>query len=593
MRLLRATRLVLSFWFGANPTRALAVSCAVPMQQLSGVLGAGMASLLGAAAIGHRPVLAIEAMLLGAAWVLADRGLGAFVGGRRAVLAQEIRHHAEVQTISRVADIPGLRHLEQPELLDRLQLLEQDCGAMAAGFWWVTSLAGFLLELAVIATVLARIDLLLLLLPLFAFPSLVATVLAQAVRNAAEIASAGQARLRDHLAEIALSPSGGREARLFGSGSDLLLRIEGLARAVRKRLDLADGQAAAMQIGGWIILGIGYLGALILVTQQALLGRVGAGQLLFTLIAAQQIQGAVVKSVGLVQRVQGIIRSALRIEWFDTYAQQARPVIRNPAPIPGRLARGIELEDVCFRYPGTDRTVLDHVSIHLPAGSVVALVGENGAGKTSLVKLLGHFYEPEAGRILVDGIDLQRLDPEAWRCRLTAGFQDYARLELLARESVGTGDLRRIDDDGFIRGAVSRGGAGNVIDSLPAGLQTQLGGTWEGGVELSAGQWQRVALARTQMRDVPLLQILDEPTSSLDPRAENELFERLVEAARRDRGQSQITILVSHRFSTVRAADLIVVIDGGRVREVGSHRELMAKGGLYAELYTIQATSYR
>jgi ATP-binding cassette subfamily B protein len=249
---------------------------------------------------------------------------------------------------------------------------------------------------------------------------------------------------------------------------------------------------------------------------------------------------------------------------------------------------------VSFCYPGTDRKVLDDVSLELPAGAVVALVGENGAGKSTLVKLLCKLYEPSAGRILIDGAPLARMPAPAWRAKLAGAFQDFFRFELPARQSVGIGDLPRVDDEAAVRGAVDRAGASDVIEKLPRGLDTQLGPTWPGGVELSFGQWQKLALARGFMRAEPLLLVLDEPTAALDAETEHALFERFAAAARTQRAAGGgITVLVSHRFSTVRMADVIVVLDGARVAEVGSHDALIARRGQYAELYGIQAAAYR
>jgi ATP-binding cassette, subfamily B, bacterial len=225
----------------------------------------------------------------------------------------------------------------------------------------------------------------------------------------------------------------------------------------------------------------------------------------------------------------------------------------------------------------------------------VAIVGENGAGKTTLVKLLAKMYEPSSGSILVDDVPLARLPANEWRARLAGAFQDFFRFEFSAGHTVGLGDLPRMDDRPSVAAAVDRAGAGDVVERLKSGLDTQLGPTWPEGVELSFGQWQKLALARGFMRDQPLLLILDEPTAALDAETEHALFERYAAAARGgdNKASGRITILVSHRFSTVRMADLIVVLDGARLVEVGTHDELMAKNGPYAELYGIQAAAYR
>jgi ATP-binding cassette subfamily B protein len=233
------------------------------------------------------------------------------------------------------------------------------------------------------------------------------------------------------------------------------------------------------------------------------------------------------------------------------------------------------------------------VDLRLPAGATVALVGENGAGKTTLVKLLTAMYRPTNGRITVDGTDLSQLDAAAWRSRATATFQDFVQFQTRLGDGVGAGDLPRIADDTAVLGAMDRAGASVVLDGLPEGLGT-LVGSYIGGRGLSGGQWQRLALARGLMRESPVLVVLDEPTSNLDARAEAALFERYQTAARRLGQQcGAITLLVTHRVATVAAADLIVVLDAGRVVEVGRQSQLLEAGGLYAELFTIQAAAYK
>jgi ATP-binding cassette subfamily B protein len=281
-----------------------------------------------------------------------------------------------------------------------------------------------------------------------------------------------------------------------------------------------------------------------------------------------------------------------RLAWLEDYA--ASTAASADMSVPNVLQDGIRLDHVSFAYPGTSRLVLDDVCLTLPAGSVVAIVGENGAGKTTLVKLLTKMYEPTSGSILVDNTPLARISPDEWRGRLAGALQDFFRFELRARLAVGLGDVPRRDDGPAILTAVDRAGANDVVSGLKSGLETQLGHNWPEGVEVSFGQWQKLALARGFMRDAPLLLVLDEPTAALDAETEHALFERYAAAARGDDdGSGRITILVSHRFSTARMADLIVVIDGSRVVQVGSHEELMTKGGQYAELYNIQATAYR
>jgi ATP-binding cassette subfamily B protein len=319
---------------------------------------------------------------------------------------------------------------------------------------------------------------------------------------------------------------------------------------------------------------------------------------LLVLAAGSRLSAYVGATVGEIGFLRGIwMDGSRRLAWLEDYA--AALVAPANLPVPERLVSGITLDNVSFAYPGTDRLVLRDVCVDLPAGSVVAIVGENGAGKSTLVKLLCKLYQPTSGRILVDGADLERLPADEWRTRLAGAFQDFFRFELKARQSVGLGDVPRIDHDPSVHAAVERAGAADVVDRLAAGLDTQLGPTWPDGVEVSFGQWQKLALARGFMRDQPLLLILDEPTAALDAETEHAMFERYAAAVRGSSNgkppemSGRVTILVSHRFSTVRMADRIIVLDGARLVEAGSHEELMAAGGTYAELYHIQAAAYR
>ncbi len=258
----------------------------------------------------------------------------------------------------------------------------------------------------------------------------------------------------------------------------------------------------------------------------------------------------------------------------------------------------VEVENLTHRYK--ERVALSDVSFQVKEGEIFGLLGQNGAGKTTLVKLLCKLYEPTAGRILVDGAPLARMRVSDWRRCLSGAFQDFFRFEFRARHSVGIGDLPRLDDETAVIAAIARAGAEDVVERLPAGLETQLGATWPGGVEVSFGQWQKLALARGFMREEPLLLVLDEPTAALDAETEHALFERYAAAARGGVGETRdgaaagrVTILVSHRFSTVRMADRIVVLEGGAIIELGTHDELLLKDGRYAELFNLQAASYR
>jgi len=406
------------------------------------------------------------------------------------------------------------------------------------------------------------------------------------VERIAEERGAAAGRMARHLFVTATTAPPGKEVRVTRIGQRLV-------RERREAWERWYGPVAAARWGSalwhalaWTVFGGAYVGAIVFVSSGL---HAKPGDVLLVLAAGGRLSAYIGATVGEIGFLRGIwLDGSRRLAWLEDYA--ASLVASADLPAPSRLREGIRLEDVSFAYPGTDRLVLDSVDLDLPAGSVVALVGENGAGKTTLVKLLCKLYEPTAGRILVDGAPLFRMRADEWRSRLAGAFQDFCRFELPARHSVGVGDVPRRDDERAVASAVERAGADDVVARLPHGLDTQLGPTWPGGVEVSFGQWQKLALARGFMRDEPLLLVLDEPTAALDAETEHALFERYAAAAR---GTTGLTILVSHRFSTVRMADRIVVLDGSRVAQVGSHEELMASGGPYAELYAIQAAAYR
>jgi len=355
----------------------------------------------------------------------------------------------------------------------------------------------------------------------------------------------------------------------------------------------AQRRATLVAASGQLVFAAAYVTAVLLVVRQAIAGRSAVGDVVLVITLAAQINQQVSAALSQVRNMQRVSYGFTRLRWLRDLVA-ATETTDTDAPMPERIGAGITLTGVSFTYPGTDRPVLDGVDLLLPAGATVAIVGENGAGKTTLVKLLCRFYEATSGTIALDGVDIRRIPVDAWRDRIAAGFQDFVRLEAPAQHTVGVGDLPRIDDESAVRTALGRARATDVIDRLDQGLSTHLGKTYADGTELSGGQWQKLALGRAMMRESPLLLILDEPTSALDAESEHRLFEQYAANARRlGEASGSITVLVSHRFSTVRMADLILVVDGGRVAEAGSHDELMAVDGLYAELFTLQAAAYR
>jgi ATP-binding cassette subfamily B protein len=496
------------------------------------------------------------------------------------------------------ASVATIAHHERPDYLDRLSVLRNQVFVLDHMYMSLFSTCGWILRLGVTIALLVSIHPALALLAVFALPTVLTSTWRPGVERTAEERGAQADRLAKHLFATATTAPPGKEVRVTGIGPRLVTQR-------REAWERWYGPVAASRWGSavwhtlaWAAFGAGYVGAIVFVSSG--LGA-PAPDVLLVLAAGSRLSSYIGATVGEIGFLRGIwLDGSKRLVWLEDYA--ASLVASADLPVPPRLKDGIRLEHVSFAYPGTERRVLDDVSLHLPAGSVVAIVGENGAGKTTLVKLLCKLYEPGAGRILVDGADLARMPADEWRERLAGAFQDFFRFEFRARHTVGVGDVPRLDDEPAVAAAVGRAGADDVVARLLAGLETQLGPTWPGGVEVSFGQWQKLALARGFMRDHPLLLVLDEPTAALDAETEHALFERYAAAARGDGGgpasddgaaDGRITILVSHRFSTVRMANLIVVLDGARVVEVGSHDELMARGGPYAELYGIQAAAYR
>src|SRR5215211_613728 len=484
------------------------------------------------------------------------------------------------------ATVATIAHQERPEWLDRLTVLRDQVFVLDHLYMSLFSTAGWVLRLGVTVGLLISINPWLAGLALFALPTIVTSAWRPAVERGAQERGAQSSRLARHLYQTATTAPPGKEVRVTGIGP----RLAADRRAAWERwygpLARARWGSAAWHSAAWAVFGAGYVGAVVVVASVL---DAGPAAVLLVLAAGSRLSAYIAATAFEIGFLRGIwMDGSRRLAWLEDYA--AAVAASGGEPVPDRLAEGIRLEQVSFAYPGSDRLALDDLSLTLPAGTVVALVGENGAGKTTLVKLLCKLYEPTSGQILVDGRPLRRMDAGAWRARLAGAFQDFFRFELRARHSVGVGDLPRHDDEPAVAAAVGRAGAADVVGRLTSGLDTQLGPAWPGGVEVSFGQWQKLALARGFMRDGPLLLVLDEPTAALDAETEHALFERYAAAARAGAG---ITLLVSHRFSTVRMADLIVVLDGARLVEVGSHADLLARGGQYAELYGIQAAAYR
>ena len=547
--------------------------------------------LLGKGVLEHRP-----GMVQGAAI-----GLGVSTAGTwflRTVSTRVQRRFRDKVTIALEAHVARLQasvatvaHQELPEYLDRLSMLRNQVFVLDHMYMSLFSTLGWILRLGVTMALLASIHPALLLLVVFAIPTVLTSTWRPEVERSAHERGAQTNRLARHLFTIATTAPPGKEVRITGIGERLIKDRRAAWERWYEPVAATRRGSALWYALAWAIFGLAYVGAIIFVSYA--LGR-PASQVLLVLAAGARLSAYIGATVGEIGFLRGFwMDGSRRLAWLEDYA--ASVAAAGDLPVPTVLHRGIRLDRVSFVYPGTSRVVLDDVSMLLPAGAVVAIVGENGAGKTTLVKLLAKMYEPSTGSIFLDDTPLARVPAGEWRDRLAGAFQDFFRFEFRAGHTVGLGDVPRLDDEPAVLAAIGRAGADDVLARLTSGLDTQLGPTWPSGVDLSFGQWQKLALARGFMRDQPLLLVLDEPTAALDAETEHALFERYAIAAR-GTGTSDsgcITILVSHRFSTVRMADIIVVLDGARLVEVGTHDELMAKSGQYSELYSIQAAAYR
>jgi ATP-binding cassette subfamily B protein len=399
-----------------------------------------------------------------------------------------------------------------------------------------------------------------------------------------------QRRLLDYLRLLGASIQSAKEVKMFGLGDYLAGRYERLAEEIdSENRALAIRRAGLGSLLNLISTG-GYYGAYAVVLLKTLAGAISIGS--FTMLT-----GAFSRSRTYIEQIlsgfNDISEQALFLkDLFEFFEME--PTIRTgvglsgaaiPAPRPIRF--GFEFQNVGFGYPGSGRLVVQNINFHLEPSEKVALIGENGAGKTTLVKLLARLYDPTEGRILLDGVDLREYDIEDLRREIGVIFQDYLRYDMLVRENIGFGRLESLADSERIASAAYKSLAKNLIDRLPNGYDQMVGRRFEGGVDLSGGEWQKLAIARAYMRDAQLL-ILDEPTATLDARAEYEVFQRFADLTR-----GRMAVLISHRFSTTRMADRILVLADGAIQEQGTHHQLVARGGRYAELFELQAAGYR
>ncbi len=394
-----------------------------------------------------------------------------------------------------------------------------------------------------------------------------------------------ETRMQLYLETVLAREDYAKEVKLYGLGARLLQRY----RAIFDRLYRED-RKLTIRRDSWGF-GLGLIGTLALygaygwIALEAVAGAITIGQMTMYLMLFRQGQSAVSASLSA---IGGMYEDNLYLSTLYEYLETPVRRLLGGATSGPDPTDGVRFEDVGFTYPGADRPALEHVTLHLKPGTSLALVGENGSGKTTLIKLLTRLYDPTSGRVLLEGRDLREWDEGTLRARIGVIFQDFARYQMLVGENIGAGDEPAFEDEARWREAAGKGRAEEFIETLPAGYQTQLGKWFKDGRELSGGQWQKIALSRAFMRMKADILVLDEPTAAMDAQAEAEVFEHF-----RQLSHDRIAILISHRFSTVRMADQIAVIDDGRIAELGSHEQLMQVDGVYARLFALQARGYR
>ena len=480
-----------------------------------------------------------------------------------------------------------LAQFEDAEIYDHLERARRQTTGRIGLFTLLLGTAQDLITLASLAGVLlVQLPWLLLLLTIAVLPAFLGEAHFASLGYSLLFSWTPERRLLDYLRYMGASDESAKEVKLFGLSKFLVGRYADLSDKFyqeNKKLAVRRNIVSTLLV----ILGtLGYYGAYVVIIYRTVLGVFSIGTLTF-------LAGSFRQSRDLIQRVllalSQIYEQSLYLSDLFTFFDVRPTVVSQPGAraVPRPIRTGFQFENVGFRYPGSQRWAVRHLSFTFEPHERIALVGENGAGKTTLVKLLARLYDPDEGRILLDGVDLRDYDLDSLRKNIGIIFQDFVRYDFILRENIGVSQVEALDDDARIREAARRSLADSVAQRVPQGFDQMLGRRFDNGVELSGGEWQKVALARAYMRDAQVL-ILDEPTAALDARAEYEVFLRFAELTK-----GRMAVLISHRFSTVRMADRILVLKGGELVDDGTHEELLARGGLYAELFSLQAAGYR
>jgi ATP-binding cassette subfamily B protein len=536
----------------------------------------------------HQPITNRLWWLVAAEFALAvSMGLvGRLIDYLDALLAGRYMNHISVRVMEHAASLDLLAY-EDPVFYDRLERAR----VQATDRLYMIQAIGRLIQ-QVITTITLSISIivfspwLLLLLIVGVIPAFVGETHFAFLGYAKNFRQTPIRRQLDYLRVLGGSKEAAKELKLFGLRDFLTGRFKALSDQVYHE-DIALARRKVIAGSGLSMIGTaGYYTAYVYAVWQTVTGVFSFGTLTLLANAIREASSNLQQTFSTLSTIadQALFLTDL-IAFFEM-----KPTIRSKAnalPAPRPIQRGFEFRNVSFRYPGSSRLVLNELNFHLRPGERVALIGENGEGKTTIVKLLTRLYDPAEGQVLLDGVDLREYDLDDLYSEIGVIFQDFMRYEMTARENIAVGRIDRMNDIELLQESARKSMAADVLRKLPAGLEQMLGRRFDGGVDLSGGEWQKVALARAYLRDAQVL-ILDEPTSALDARSEYEVFKRFAELT-----TEKMALFISHRFSTVRMADRIVVLENGRIAEEGDHDTLTSLGGRYAEMFELQAASYR